>query len=132
MEKRGYYIGTGARKCGTLKNKGGEKVEEKEKKEPVEEGGEAAENGGGKNVKEQLAEYMMSRMPKEILDSLEKGKSVEEVIAQMENSRLKKENDELKKQLEKTGYEPLKLTGEGGEREKDPFALGFMQAMNDY
>ena len=45
---------------------------------------------------------------------------------------MKKENEALKSRLEKATEKPLKLAGEGGEGEKDPFAAAFMEAMNQY
>ncbi|MBR5521128.1 MAG: hypothetical protein IKU54_03940 [Oscillospiraceae bacterium] len=82
--------------------------------------------------KEALADYMISRMPAEMLESLYTGKTMGEVMSAWENTRLKKENQELKAKLEKANHKPLTLKSEGGEGEKDPFALGFMQAMQQY
>ncbi len=85
-----------------------------------------------KELKEALADYVISRMPKDMADSLYEGKAVGELVAQWENSKLKKENEDLRLKLEKLEEKPLKLTGQGGTAEKDPFALGFLQAMSNY
>lgn len=82
--------------------------------------------------KEALADYVISRMPGEMLESLYAGKSMGEVMSIWENTRLKKENEELKAKLEQATRKPLTLKSEGGEGEKDPFMLGFMQAMQQY
>ena len=82
--------------------------------------------------KEALADYIIAKMPGEMLESLYAGKSMGEVISMWENNRLKKENEELKAKLEQATRKPLTLKSEGGEGEKDPFALGFMQAMQQY
>jgi len=82
--------------------------------------------------KEALADYVISKMPGEMLESLYAGKSMGEVMSMWENTRLKKENEELKAKLEQITHRPLTLKSEGGEGEKDPFALGFMQAMQQY
>ncbi|MBQ8604370.1 MAG: hypothetical protein IJ410_05980 [Oscillospiraceae bacterium] len=82
--------------------------------------------------KEALADYVISKMPGEMLESLYAGKSMGEVMSMWENTRLKKENEELKAKLEQASHKPLTLKSEGGEGEKDPFTLGFMQAMQQY
>lgn len=116
---------------------GGEKMEEKEKKlqeVPVSENKaeEKKNEEKSKLLKEALADYVLARMPKEMAESLSNGKSMGEIMAEWENASLKKENEELKLKLEASEHKPLSLTGEGGERERDPFALGFMQAFNEY
>lgn len=111
-------------------------VKQEEKSAETSNNDNALENNAAEDasimLKEALADYILARMPKEMADSLKRGKTVGEIMAQMENSRLKKENEDLKLKLEKTGHKPLTLAGEGGENEKDPFALGFMQAFNNY
>ncbi len=82
--------------------------------------------------KEALADYVISKMPAEMLESLYAGKTMGEVMNMWENTRLKKEIEELKVKLEQANRKPLTLKSEGGEGEKDPFALGFMQAMQQY
>ena len=109
-------------------------MEEKEMKQVMTEETAETENSAEetKQLKDAVAEYVLARMPKEMADSLKNGKTMGEVMAQWENEKLKKENETLRQKLEKTEVKPLKLAGEGGEREKDPFALGFMQAFNEY
>ena len=82
--------------------------------------------------KEALADYVISKLPGEMLESLYAGKGMGEVMSEWENARLKKENEELKNKLEQAVRRPLTLKSEGGEVVKDPFALGFMQAMKMY
>lgn len=79
-----------------------------------------------------LADFILAKMPKEMVQMLEDGKDMESLIMQWENRMLKKENEALKSRLEKATEKPLKLAGEGGEGEKDPFAAAFMEAMNQY
>ena len=79
-----------------------------------------------------LADFILAKMPKEMVQLLEEGKDMESLIMQWENRMLKKENEALKSRLEKATEKPLKLAGEGGEGEKDPFAAAFMEAMNQY
>ena len=79
-----------------------------------------------------LADFILAKMPKEMVQMLEEGKDMESLIMQWENRMLKKENEALKSRLEKATEKPLKLAGEGGEGEKDPFAAAFMEAMNQY
>ncbi len=79
-----------------------------------------------------LADYIISRMPQELVQMLENGKDIESLVMQWENRMLKKENDALRKRLEKETAKPLTLAGEGGEGEKDPFVAGFMQALANY
>lgn len=79
-----------------------------------------------------LADFILSKLPKEMLDMLEKGEKAETLLIQWENKMLKKENEALKSRLEKAASNPLKLAGQGGEGEKDPFMAGFMQAMTNY
>jgi len=76
-----------------------------------------------------LADYIIAKLPQEIIEGLQSGKSVAEMMIQWENSRLKKENEILKSKLNKNKAEPLTLAGQGGEKEKDPFAAGFLRAM---
>ena len=82
--------------------------------------------------KERLADYILERLPAEAVKMLEKGTSIQQVMAEIENQNLKKENARLKAQLAEKTKEPLTLASEGGEREKDPFAAGFMQAMAEF
>lgn len=82
--------------------------------------------------KNALADYIIARMPQEMLAMLEEGKDMDAIVTQWENRMLKKENQALKSRLEKAVEKPLTLAGEGGEGEKDPFAAAFMQAMNQY
>ena len=79
-----------------------------------------------------LADFILAKMPKEMVQMLEDGKDMESLVMQWENRMLKKENEALKSRLEKATEKPLKLAGEGGEGEKDPFAAAFMEAMNQY
>ena len=79
-----------------------------------------------------LADFILAKMPKEMVQMLEEGKDMESLVMQWENRMLKKENEALKSRLEKATEKPLKLAGEGGEGEKDPFAAAFMEAMNQY
>lgn len=79
-----------------------------------------------------LADFILSKLPKEILDMLENGEKAESIVIQWENRMLKRENSALKNRLEKASSTPLKLAGEGGESEKDPFMAGFIQAMANY
>lgn len=79
-----------------------------------------------------LADYIISKMPAELVARLREGKDMESLVMQWENRMLKKENDALKKRLEKETAKPLTLAGEGGEGAKDPFVAGFMQAMANY
>lgn len=79
-----------------------------------------------------LADFILAKMPKEMVQLLEEGKDMESLVMQWENRMLKKENEALKSRLEKATEKPLKLAGEGGEGEKDPFAAAFMEAMNQY
>lgn len=93
----------------------------------------AEKTGTEKTVnKEELADYILSHMPREMVNMLKEGKSVGEVMTAMENRKLKKENRRLKSELEKHTKQPLTLTSRGGEGEKDPFADGFMQAMAQF
>lgn len=82
--------------------------------------------------KERLADYILERLPAEAVKMLEKGTSIQQVMAEIENQNLKKENARLKAQLAEKTKEPLTLASEGGEREKDPFAAGFMQALAEF
>lgn len=82
--------------------------------------------------KNALADYIIARMPQEMLDMLAGGKDMDAIVTQWENKMLKKENQALKARLEKAVEKPLTLAGEGGDGEKDPFAAAFMQAMNQY
>ena len=82
--------------------------------------------------KNALADYIIARMPQEMLDMLAGGKDMDAIVTQWENRMLKKENQALKVRLEKAVEKPLTLAGEGGDGEKDPFAAAFMQAMNQY
>ena len=86
----------------------------------------------GKLDKTALADFILAKMPKEMVQMLEEGKDMESLVMQWENRMLKKENEALKSRLEKATEKPLKLAGEGGEGEKDPFAAAFMEAMNQY
>lgn len=79
--------------------------------------------------KEALADYIIERLPEEIISGLQAGKSMAEMMMQWENSKLKKENEILKSKLAKNSEKPLTLAGQGGEKEKDPFAAGFLRAM---
>ena len=79
-----------------------------------------------------LADFILAKMPKEMVQMLQDGKDMETLVMQWENKMLKKENEALKSRLEKATDKPLKLAGEGGEGEKDPFAAAFMEAMNQY
>ena len=79
-----------------------------------------------------LAEFILSKLPKEVVEMLEKGESPQNLITMWENRMLKKENQALKSRLAKADHKPLKLASEGGEAEKDPFMAGFLQAMNNY
>ena len=79
-----------------------------------------------------LADFILAKMPKEMVQMLEEGKDMESLVMQWENRMLKRENEALKSRLEKATEKPLKLAGEGGEGEKDPFAAAFMEAMNQY
>lgn len=82
--------------------------------------------------KERLADYVLERLPVQAVKMLEKGASIRQVMAEIENQNLKKENASLKAQLAEKTKEPLTLASEGGEREKDPFAAGFMQALAEF
>lgn len=82
--------------------------------------------------KERLADYILERLPAEAVKMLEKGTSIQQAMAEIENQNLKKENARLKAQLAEKTKEPLTLASEGGEREKDPFAAGFMQALAEF
>ena len=79
-----------------------------------------------------LAEFILSKLPGELVDMLEKGESPQNLITMWENRMLKKENQALKKRLSKENGKPLKLASEGDETEKDPFIAGFIQAMDNY
>ena len=108
-------------------------MEEKEKLEWTLEEKEAEVKQEKKEIdKIALADYVLSFMPQEIIDELEQGRDVSAVMIKAENDRLKKENELLKTKLAKAVKKPLMLNGEGGENPKDPFALGFVQAMTDY
>ncbi len=93
---------------------------------------ETGEENKVKIMKEALADYVLARMPQDMADSFYSGMPVGEIVSAWENSQLKKENRQLKQKLEQATDRPLTLAGQGGEREKDPFALGFMQAMESY
>ena len=79
-----------------------------------------------------LAEFILSKLPGELVEMLEKGESPQNLITMWENRMLKKENQALKKRLSKENGKPLKLASEGDETEKDPFIAGFIQAMDNY
>ena len=64
--------------------------------------------------------------------SLKKGVAPADAVAKLENERLKKENRQLKAKLDRQEKKAPDLTGQGGMQEKDPFAMGFLQAMNNY
>ena len=113
-------------------------MEEKEKLEWTVENGEMeAEKQDKEQPQEQidkiaLADYVISVMPQEMVAQLKQGKTIQQVMAVMENEKLKKENEMLKSKLSQLETKPLELAGRGGAQEKDPFALGFIQAMNNY
>ncbi len=79
-----------------------------------------------------LADFILSKIPEELVEMLEKGESPQTLVTLWENRMLKKENQALKNRLGKAGGKPLKLASEGGETEKDPFIAGFIQAMDNY
>ena len=106
-----------------------DKKQEWKLEQPQEDVQEAKEN---KLDKTALADYIISKMPAELVEQLAQGKDIETLVMQWENRMLKKENEALKKRLEKETAKPLTLAGEGGEGEKDPFAAGFMQALANY
>ncbi len=79
-----------------------------------------------------LADFILSKLPGELVEMLEKGENPQTLVTLWENRMLKKENQSLKNRLAKADGKPLKLASEGGETEKDPFIAGFIQAMNNY
>lgn len=79
-----------------------------------------------------LADFILSKLPSEMVEMLEKGETPQNLIVMWENRMLKKENQELKSRLAKETHKPLKLADEGGKAEKDPFVAGFIQAMANY
>ena len=93
---------------------------------------EDSEKPEGEIDKEALADYVISVLPPELTDLLKKGCTPADAVAQLENDRLKKENRLLKTKLAQQDKKAPDLTGQGGFGEKDPFAMGFLQAMNNY
>ena len=79
-----------------------------------------------------LADFILSKLPGELVEMLEKGENPQTLVTLWENRMLKKENQSLKNRMAKADGKPLKLASEGGETEKDPFIAGFIQAMNNY
>ncbi len=93
---------------------------------------EGAEKAEGEIDREALADYVISVMPQELAELLKKGVAPADAVAKLENERLKKENRQLKAKLDRQEKKAPDLTGQGGMQEKDPFAMGFLQAMNNY
>lgn len=110
-------------------------MEEKEKwtvpTENVEEKPKNLEEKEEKSEREKIADYVISRLPDEIQSQINSGKSLAEILSMWENYNLKRENRNLKVKLEKFTEEPISLESSGGEGEKNPFAAGFMLAMEE-
>lgn len=84
-----------------------------------------------KGEREKIADYVISRLPDEVQNRVNSGKTLAEVLSMWENYNLKRENRDLKIKLEKFTEEPISLESSGGEGEKNPFAAGFMLAMEE-
>lgn len=94
------------------------------------EGGETVLPGAQEELN-QLMEYLKPKLPPEITQLLDQGKSPTEAFSVWENLRLKKENEALRLKLEKANQPIGELAGEGFGTVKDPFVEGFMQALSE-